>query len=182
MSQSWSAMASFAETWSHSFGQRNNSNNAEFFGTAVRQDWLPISPNDLINASNDQGQLYTSDWQMKFSGTYDARWGIRIAPFLRVQSGQNFGRTILASLNYGSVRMLAEPMDTRRQDTIAIFDTRVEKVIRTSAQTLSLFVDVYNIANANPNQNVTYSSGSSFLRPTAIVPPRVVRLGLKLQF
>jgi Carboxypeptidase regulatory-like domain/TonB dependent receptor len=180
MSNRWSAMASYAKTWSHSFGQ-NSTNQSQFFGTTVRQDWLPITPNDLINASSD-GAMETTDWQMKFSGTYEAPFGIRIAPFLRVQSGQNFGRTILASFNYGSARILAEPMDTRRQDTISVLDTRVEKALKTSGATVSFFLDLYNITNTNANQNQTWSSGSSFLRPTAIVPPRVARLGTKVTF
>jgi carboxypeptidase family protein/TonB-dependent receptor-like protein len=180
MSSRWSAMASYAKTWSHSFGSIN-SNQSQFFGQTVRQDWLPITPNDLINANAD-GTMNTTDWQMKFSGTYDAPLGIRIAPFLRLQSGQNYGRTILATFNYGSVRILAEPMDTRRQDNIAVFDTRVEKSLKTAGTTAALFLDLYNILNANPNQSVTWSSGSSFLRPTAIVPPRVMRVGVKVSF
>jgi hypothetical protein len=182
LSMRWSAMASFAETWSHSHGQ-SSSNNSAFFGTTVRQDWLPITPNDMINTSNALGQMFTTDWQMKFSGTYDAPLGIRVSPFVRVQSGQNFGRTLLATFNYGSARILAEPMNTRRQDNIAVFDTRIEKSVKTpGAPSVSLFLDLYNITNANPNQNVTWSSGSSFLRPTAIVPPRVLRVGTKVSF
>ena len=66
---------------------------------------------------------------------------------------------------------------------IAIFDTRVEKVVKSpGGTTVSFFLDLYNITNANPNQNLTWSSGSSFLRPTAIVPPRVARLGTKVTF
>jgi hypothetical protein len=180
MSSKWSAMASFAETWSRSFG--SGSTNSSFFGNTVRQDWLPITPNDLIN-TNPDGTMSTKDWQMKFSGTYEAPFGIRVAPLLRVQSGQNFGRTILATTNYGSVRILAEPMTTRSQPNITIFDTRVEKMVKVPGGTaLSVFLDLYNITNANPNQNMTYSSGSSFLRPTAIVPPRVARLGVKVTF
>jgi hypothetical protein len=181
MSSRWSAMASYAKTWSRSFGSIN-SNASQFFGQTVRQDWLPITPNDLINANAD-GTMNTTDWQVKMSGTYEAPMGFRVAPFLRVQSGQNYGRTLLASTNYGSVRILAEPMDSRRQDDIVVFDTRVEKALKTpGGATAALFLDLYNILNANPNQSVTWSSGSSFLRPTAIVPPRVMRLGLKVTF
>ena len=43
---------------------------------------------------------------------------------------------------------------------------------------LSVFLDVFNCLNANPEQNVIWSSGKSFLRPLTIVPPRIARLGL----
>jgi len=41
---------------------------------------------------------------------------------------------------------------------------------------------VYNIFNTNAEQALTTSSGSAFLRPVAITPPRVARIGLKLQW
>jgi hypothetical protein len=47
---------------------------------------------------------------------------------------------------------------------------------------LSPFIDVYNLTNANPIQNTSWSSGSSFLRPLAIVPPRVLRIGAKFDW
>jgi len=40
----------------------------------------------------------------------------------------------------------------------------------------------YNLTNANPIQNTSWSSGSSFLRPLAIVPPRVWRVGAKFDW
>jgi hypothetical protein len=36
--------------------------------------------------------------------------------------------------------------------------------------------------NANPAQNLQWSSGTSFNRPLSIVPPRLARLGVKLNF
>ena len=44
------------------------------------------------------------------------------------------------------------------------------------------FFDVYNIFNSNANQAMTTSSGASWLRPTAITPPRIARLGIKFRF
>ncbi len=46
---------------------------------------------------------------------------------LRYQHGIPFGRTFASTLSYGSVRFLAEPLGTRRQDAIVITDVRVEK-------------------------------------------------------
>ena len=54
-----------------------------------------------------------------------------LTPALRVQSGQPFGRTFIAGaangINYGSQRILAEPLGTRKQDNIVILDLRAEK-------------------------------------------------------
>ena len=122
-------MASFSETWSDSFGQLN-SNQAQFFGTTVRQDWLPVTPNDLINTEPD-GKMISTDWSMKFSGTYDAPLGSAS----RRSCASSPGRTSVARFWRAQLRQrphLAEPMDTRRQDNIAVFDTRVEKACSSS--------------------------------------------------
>jgi len=47
---------------------------------------------------------------------------------------------------------------------------------------VAAFVDVFNLLNANPEQNLNWSSGDAFLRPLAIVPPRIVRLGTRLDW
>ena len=47
----------------------------------------------------------------------------------RHQSGQAFGRTLVARLNYGTIRVLAGTVGPRRQDHITLVDVRVEKVV-----------------------------------------------------
>ena len=47
---------------------------------------------------------------------------------------------------------------------------------------LAGFVDVFNVLNDNLEQNTSWSTGSSFLRPLSIVPPRLARLGVKLEW
>jgi hypothetical protein len=107
---------------------------------------------------------------------------VRITPLLRHQSGQPFGRTFVARLNYGNVRMLAEPIGTRRMDDITLLDARVEKGFRlANNRRVAGFVDVFNVLNANPEESTSWSSGS-FLRPLSIVPPRIVRLGVKVEW
>ncbi len=176
MSDRWSLMTSFSHTWSEA---QNNS----FFGTNYRQNQLPITPNDLINAEPD-GKVKYTDWAFKVHGTYEAPYGIRVSPMLRHQAGQNFGRTFTTTaFNYGTVRVAAEPLDTRRQDHINILDFRVEKSMTLApGMSVSPYLDVYNVLNANPVQNQIWNSGASFLRPTNIVPPRVVRLGAKVSW
>lgn len=40
----------------------------------------------------------------------------------------------------------------------------------------------YNLLNANPLEAMNWSSGSSFMRPTTIPGPRIVRLGCKFDW
>ena len=142
---------------------------------------FPLTPNDLINAGPG-GRFEFTTWTAKASGTYEGPWGVRLTPHLRHQSGQPFGRTFVTTLSYGSVRLLAEPIGTRRMDNTTIVDIRIEKNWRRGHRRLAGFIDLFNCLNANAEQNAVWSSGTSFLRPLAIVPPRIARIGAKVEW
>jgi hypothetical protein len=172
----WSLVAGFAHTWN-----RDQAN--AYLGQAVRQNAYPLTPNDLINAGND-GWYEFRTWSAKIYGTYQGPWDLRVTPYLRHQSGQPFGRTFSTTLNYGkNIRILAEPMDTRRMDNITILDLRVEKGFRLpGGRRVAGFVDAFNLLNANPEETASWISGPSFLRPLNIIAPRIVRIGTKLEW
>ena len=44
------------------------------------------------------------------------------------------------------------------------------------------FFDLFNLTNSNAAETRTVSTGTSFLRPTAILAPRTARLGARLSF
>ena len=175
MSNRWSLLASYG--WTKSYDQTS-----ALQGNSIRGNGLPVNPNDLINTDNGR-QVYTRS-SVKLSGTWNSPWwDLSFSPMVRYQAGIPFGRTFsTTALSYGSVRILAEPMGTRRQDAISILDIRVEKAHRFGARDISVFFDLYNLTNDNPAQNLQWSSGTAFNRPLSIVPPRLARIGLKLNF
>ena len=172
----WSLTAGFAHTWSRDQA-------GGYSGQPIRQNFYPVTPNDLIN-TGPEGRHEFNIWTVKLHGTYAAPWGLRVTPLLRHQSGQPFGRTFATSLNYSNtVRVLAEAVGTRRMDHITIVDARIEHGFRLSfSRRVATFIDVFNIFNANPEQNVNWSSGPSFLQPLNIVAPRIARVGVKLDW
>jgi hypothetical protein len=180
----WSLAASISKRW-------NRDHATTYFGQNLRSVTTPSTPNDLINT--DDGQFVFSMWTAKVNGSYEFPWRIRVTPALRFQSGQPYGRTVLASaaygiggtggINYGTARILREPIGTRTQDDIVIFDVRAEKYIGLGgARRVGLFLDVYNLTNSDAQQNITWNSGGSFERPTSIVPPTIARFGLKFDW
>jgi len=156
----WSLLASFAETWSRETN----------FGT--------FTPNALINTDNGRNNYKT--WQGKINASVRLPFDLRVTPIFRHQSGTPFGRTFVATLNYGNATILAEPFNAERTPNINVFDVRSEKAFIAGHARVTGFFDVYNIFNTNAEQALSTSSGSSFLRPTAITPPRIARIGLKL--
>ena len=47
---------------------------------------------------------------------------------------------------------------------------------------VTAYVDVFNLLNANAEQNISWATGEAFLRPLAIVPPRILRIGFQVEW
>jgi hypothetical protein len=142
-------------------------------------------------APQDPGVEDRTIWNFKATGTYDAAYGIRISPVLRHQSGTNFARRIAvpasAATPFGAVYtsvnafgIYAEPAANNREDNIWVFDTRVEKTIDiTSTVKLRGFLDLFNITNSHAAETINRSAGLQYLKPTAILAPRTMRIGFR---
>ena len=67
-------------------------------------------------------------------------------------------------------------------DHVTILDVRIEKGFSLGvARRVAGFVDVFNIFNANPEQSANWNT-INFLRPIVIVPPRIARVGVKVDW
>lgn len=178
MVNGWSLMAAYAITWN-----RENLASPGAAANPVRSADAPINPNDVLNAGAD-GRYHYALWNLKLHAVMPLPWQMRVSPLLRAQAGQPFGRTFVTTMNYGTQRILAEPIGTRQQDHVTIVDARLERVFRVPGRSnrLSAQFDVYNLFSANPVDFTTGLSGSSFMRPTSVVPPRIVRVGLKFDW
>jgi hypothetical protein len=170
----WSLLAGAAYTW-------HGDQSATYAGQPVRNNAFALTPNDLINTGVDGRHEFTT-WTAKILATWRAPWDIQLSPSIRHQSGQPYGRTFATTLNYGVVRILAEPIGTRRMDNVTLVDMTVEKsFLFGGSRRFAVFLDIFNLLNGNPEQNANWSSGS-FQRPLNIVPPRIARVGLSLDW
>jgi hypothetical protein len=192
-------MGSFNYTWNY---VRNFSGG---FGTGSS-----FTPNQLINTVDcadttapctTTGMAEYYNWQGKINSTVTLPLGFKVTPILRLQSGIPFGRTFSTSTAFAKApgttiaepsgaqalrltyTILAEPFGAERTPTMALFDVRTEKEFHIKERFVATgFVDLYNIFNTNSVQAVTAASGTSFLAPSNITPPRILRLGVKFQF
>jgi hypothetical protein len=162
MSNRWSASTSYSFTW-------------------AKTARLPLNPNSCINANADC-QDETTDYSFKLNGSFDLPAGVRLSPVYRFQAGNNYARTFVASLNYANPTLNAEPMDANRTAHVNLIDIRIDRAITISGKRLMPFFDLYNVTNNNAEQNITVSSGTSWLRPINIVPPRLMRIGVKFDW
>ena len=160
---SWSLLASFARTWNREGAIAANA-----------------TPNLLINTVDGENKFTT--WQAKINATLTLPHDLRVTPILRHQSGTRVRAHVhdRAQLQLGRHHQ-AELFGEERTPNITLFDVRTEKVVHASTgRKLSGFFDVYNIFNTNEPQTLTTTSGSAWLFPAAITPPRIARVGVKL--
>jgi hypothetical protein len=179
-SNRWSMNASFSYTWSEEYGNLYFNNR---FGTAVPGGAFSFFGSFPTNPNERTFNEFTN-WNAKFSGTIDAGWGLRVTPVWKVQSGAPYGRFFAAALNYNASQIiLAEPIGTRRQDTVSIVDFRVEKQLRFADRArVGLFLDVFNTFNANTAVNINWRSGAAFEKATTVLGPRIAKFGVKFDW
>ena len=141
-----------------------------------------------------------TNWNFKIFGTYQAPYGITTTSSVRHQSGSNLSRDVTVSggnIATGTVYE-AESNTAYRTDNVTVLDAKIERRFRFGGRSLSPFLDAFNILNTNAanigaqsgnsgRPEVTLANGSrvrvqGFLRPTAIVPPRIFRIGARLNF
>jgi hypothetical protein len=146
-----------------------------------------------------------TNWNFKVFGSYQAPWGIVTTGSVRHQSGTPISRDVALQgqpgqniTATGTDAYEAEQNGTYRTDNVTVFDAKIERRFRFGGRSLSAFVDAFNILNTNAadigqqssivgRPTVTLADGSrvqvqGFLRPTAIVPPRIFRFGMRLNF
>ncbi|MGH9384478.1 MAG: carboxypeptidase regulatory-like domain-containing protein [Vicinamibacterales bacterium] len=172
MSNRWSLQTDFLYNWDRDKGHVQNPNQERFNDNTV------------------------TIWSWKANGTYQAPWGLMVTPMLRYQAGDPRERIVQVTLNTGTLDYEAEQVGSFREESIWIFDARLEKRWRfTGNRSLGAFFDAFNIANSNAaevqdnisGRRTTTVGGQSvnyqrFLRPTAVLAPRIFRFGFKLGF
>jgi len=147
-------------------------------------------PGAYPNNPNGTFDEDSSRWDFKLSGTYEAPYGIRVSPLVRHQAGANFARqisvgaataTAAGAIFSGTINV--EPIDSRRHDNITVFDVRADRGFNLGHNVrLRGFVDLFNITNSNSAETRTITTGTAFLRPTAVLPPRTARVGARLSW
>ncbi|MGQ0732871.1 MAG: carboxypeptidase regulatory-like domain-containing protein [Acidobacteriota bacterium] len=172
MSNRWSLQTNFLYNWDRDRGNVQNPNQERFNDNTV------------------------TIWSWKANGTWQAPFGLVVTPAVRYQAGDSLARLVQITLRTGTFNYRAEREGDYREDSIWLFDTRLEKRLRfANNRSLGLFFDAYNMGNSNAaevqddivGRRTTTVGGASvnyqrFLRPTAVLAPRVFRFGLKLGF
>lgn len=108
----------------------------------------------------------------QITATYVAR-NEQIAPSL--------GRDLSAGANGTATVALIEP-GTLYDDRFFQVDLRASKVVEVGRMRVRAMVDLYNVFNANTILGMNTGFGAFWLRPTIVVPGRLLKFGLQLDY
>ena len=113
-----------------------------------------------------------------------------MSPLVRHQAGANFARQLDGGRRprhrrrrYLQRHCQREPLNSNRHDNITVFDLRVDKSfdLGHGVRVRGLF-DLFNITNSNAAETRTITTGTAYLRPTAVLAPRTMRIGARVSF
>jgi hypothetical protein len=140
--------------------------------------------------------------QIKLNGSYPLPWNTQISavfqnlpgfPILATRAFTNaevlpsLGRNLSACpTEFGACTAtvsvaLLEP-NTRREDRLNQLDLRFAKRVQVGAVRLQGMLDVYNLFNANTVLLVNTNYGPQWLLPTEVLPGRLFKIGVQLDF
>jgi len=169
MSHNWQALVAYSST----------SKNWRFPAGGSPSNIAADNPN-ADQFVNDQ----TREWSLKGSGAYFFPARLMASAQYELRSGEPFSRTVrfTGGRQIPNITMPVEELGTRRYPSIALLSLRVQKGFRFGVHDFTARLNMYNALNSNVVTSQTVLSGANFLRPTAILAPRILELSATYGF
>jgi hypothetical protein len=165
LSNNWQFMASYSATKKH---------------IVPAQERTAFNPNVEIFAEDN-----TWEWMGRASGAYVFPYAVTFSMNYEHRSGDAQARQVLfrGGQQVPSIVLNVEPIGSLRMPNFNFVDLRVEKAFRLgSTQKLSARLNIYNVLNSDTITERTVRAGANFLRPTAILPPRMFEVAASYSF
>ena len=166
----WMLLTSFAYTWSNMLHDTTGFGRFYSYRPARR-------------LFGDNGIETSTFWNYKVIGRYTLPLDIGVSGSWKVQSGQNYGRTINVRFpGDGSQTVRVEPVTANRYPNVSILDFRLDKSFGLGRfGRLTGMVDVFNVTNANPPTDIRETT-VNYREVLEILDPRIVRFGVRFDF
>jgi hypothetical protein len=146
----------------------------------------PALVGELFDAPNADtfayGRLFFDRaYTIKLSGWWRAPGDVRVGAVGRYQDGQPFARLVIdEAAPQGADLVRAVPNGRHRYEYTLTVDARVEKGFTFGRVRLGLVLEGFNLLDNRHVVEEDVVSGPFFRTPTLVQPPRVLRLGLRL--
>jgi hypothetical protein len=162
----------------------------DFLGNPTRRDEEPLVNGGQVSprtSGSGTGDVFLSGkWTLNMNGLYQLPWNMEIAANLFGRQGTAYPifRNVSLGLD-GTQRVLVSPeVDTFRFKGVWNLDMRLSKNVRFGSRSSALIIaDLFNVTNSNVELNRQRNIGSTaFNQLTSNLSPRILRLGLRLNF
>jgi hypothetical protein len=133
-----------------------------------------------------------SDLAFRLSGSYRLPWDLSAAATLVSNRGYPYISTYtvtralaaaagVALTRANQVVVLSQRGD-ERLDAVNLVDLRISRAFRFSQRRIEPQIDIFNLTNANVADAVNVGVGSNYATPSTIVAPRIIRIGVSVNF
>lgn len=174
MSKNWQVLGGFA------FGSHKGFNQSQGYYTAIDFN----DPNQLLNQTN--GSVFTEiPWTATISGSYTLPFDFVLAAKYTGRAGEPMPRTLsVTGLVQGTtVVNVAERGEDRAESFTKFIDLSISKRFQFGkGSSIEPILQVFNLLNDNTIQIYTDRIGAAYGRPTQILAPRLIRLGVTWSF
>jgi len=135
-----------------------------------------------------------SNVAFRLSGSYKFPWDINLAGSMIANSGYPRLSSIVVTraqaaqwglpvqLTRASQTVLLSERGEERFDNVTMVDLRVSKSFRFGTRSITPEINVFNVGNADTATNMIQTVGATYLRPSEILSPRIIRVGLVVNF
>jgi hypothetical protein len=135
----------------------------------------------------------TWEWAANVNGSYSLPGGVMLAAFVQSKSGLQGQRTTIFQavdpdggprLNQlSTVTLRMEPFGAQKFGAIRVANLRASKQFNVAAgQRVQFDFDLFNVFNSSAPITANLASGPTFGYATAVVPPRIARIGFRYMF
>jgi hypothetical protein len=133
-----------------------------------------------------------SETAFRLSGSYTLPGDVSLAGSMIANNGYPYvssysitraaASAVGVTLTRASQGTVLSQRGDERYNNVTMFDLRVSRPIHFGSRNITPQIDFFNIGNADTTVSHTTAVGTSYLAPSEILAPRIVRVGFSLTF
>ena len=133
-----------------------------------------------------------SERALRISGSYELPYKINFAGSMLANNGYPYVSTYSLSrvtaatqgitLTRATQTIQLSQRGDERLPNVMMVDLRLSRAFRFGTRSIQPTFDFFNVANTDTRDNQNSAVGASYLLPTSILSPRIIRVGLSLNF